>query len=372
MRKPRVLFVSRERFRLPLDETQQRKWSALGDVLEYRVVAAAQAGSPVRTDGFTLAPPARALDGPLYYSRLPWRISRELRAFTPEVAIVQGVHEATAFLAARALARAKTRLVLDVQGDWHAATRLYGSPARRLLNPLGDLMGATAVTRADAIRTLSPFTSDAVRRLGREPAGEFAPFVDAAVFLAEPPAPLPAVPRAAFVGVLERYKGFDTLVEAWPRVAARVPGAELHVVGRGTLAPLVRRLARGSVTWTESLDAAGVSAALDSATLLCLPSRAEGLGRVVIEAMCRGRAVVGGDAGGIPDLVVDGATGVLVPTGDAGALADALARVLGDRALAERLGAAARRQGEELAPAPAEYAERVLRLVACASRSNRS
>ncbi|MGH2933910.1 MAG: glycosyltransferase family 4 protein, partial [Gaiellaceae bacterium] len=338
--KPRVLFVSRERFRLPLDGTQRRKWDAVGDLLDHRVVAAAQPGSPTSADRMTLAGPARALDGPLYYLRLPGRIAHELRTFRPDVAVVQGVHEASAFLVARALTRVPTRLVLDVQGDWHAATRLYGSPARRLLNPLNDVLGVVAVRSADAVRTLSPFTSAAVRRVRREPAGEFPPFVDGDVFLAGPPAPLPSRPRALFVGVLERYKGFDTLAAAWPRVLEAVPDAELHVVGRGTLASLVP-----DARWTQSLDAVGVAAAMDDAWLLCLPSRAEGLGRVVIEAMCRGRAVVGGDAGGIPDLVEDGADGLLVLPGDATMLADALVRVLGDRELAVRLGAAARQKG---------------------------
>ena len=76
--------------------------------------------------------------------------------------------------------------------------------------------------------------------------------------------------------------------------------------------------------------------------MLVLPSRSEGLGRVVVEAFCRGRGVVGTRVGGIPDLVEDGETGLLVPPEDAAALADALVRVLSDRALAERLGAAAR------------------------------
>jgi glycosyltransferase involved in cell wall biosynthesis len=365
--KPRVLFVSRERFRLPLDGTQRRKWDAIGEVLDYRILAAAQPGSPTRTEQMDLAAPAATLDGPLYYGRLPLRIARALRSFDPDVANVQGVHEAAAFLAARRLAGSRAKLVLDVQGDWHAATRLYGSPARRLLNPLNDALGVHAVRAADAIRTLSPFTSAAVRRLGREPAGEFPPFVDGDVFLAKPPAPLPDRPRVLFVGVLERTKGFDTLVDAWPRVAATVPDAELHVVGRGTLGHRARGL-----TWIPSLDPAGVAQAMDDAWLLCLPSRAEGLGRVVIEAMCRGRAVVGGVAGGIPDLVEDDANGLLAAPGDTGQLANALVRILRDRELAERLGAAARRKGEELTPTPAEYAERVLRLVACASRSSNS
>jgi glycosyltransferase involved in cell wall biosynthesis len=364
--KPRTLFVSRERFCLPLDDTQRRKWDAVGERLDYRIVAAAQRGSPISTDRMSLSPPVPVLDGPRYYLALPLRIARELRAFRPDVAVVQGVHEAAAFMVARRLARVDTKLVLDVQGDWHAATRLYGSPARRLLTPLNDALGPVAVRKADAVRTLSPFTSSLVRGLDREPAGEFPPFVDREIFLADPPSPLPAPPRALFVGVLERYKGFDALADAWPMVAAVVPGAQLHVVGRGTLAGLARGLANDGAIWTEALDATGVARALDDATLLCLPSRAEGLGRVVVEAMCRGRSVVGGDAGGIPDLVDDGSDGLLVRPGDPDALAAALVRILGDGELAGRLAAAARAKGERLAVTPADYADHVAAVVAAA------
>ena len=363
--KPRVLFVSRERFMLPLDDTQRRKWSAVGELLDYRILAAAQIGSPLRAERMRLAAPSRPrkLDGALYYLLLPVRIVHELRAFRPDVAVVQGVHETVAFLAARKITRTRTRVVLEVHGDWHAATRLYGSPARRLLNPVSDAMGVIAVRNADAIRTLSPFTSAAVRRLGREPDGEFPAFLDRDVFLADPPAPLSERPQALFVGVLERIKGFDVLAAAWPRVLEVVPDAHLHVVGRGPLATLARALVAQGATWTESLDATGVARAIDDAWLLCLPSRAEGLGRVVIETAGRGRAVVGSAAGGIPDLVEEDVTGLLVRPGDASELAAALVRVLSDRGAAERLGAAARRKGEELMPAPAEYARRVVAVV---------
>jgi glycosyltransferase involved in cell wall biosynthesis len=359
--KPRTLFVSRERFRLPLDETQQRKWNAVGEQLDYRILAAARRGSPTRSDRLELAPP-RVLDGPRFYLSLPARIARELRLFRPDVASVQGVHEATAFLLARRITRSRTKLVLDVQGDWHAATRLYGSPLRRLLNPLNDVLGVLAVRHADAVRTLSPFTSAAVRKIGIEPAGEFPPFVDRTAFTG-PPASLPQAPRALFVGVLERYKGFDTLAAAWPEVRAALPDAELQVIGRGTLSGLARELVAGGASWTEAVDAGGVAAAMDGATLLCLPSRAEGLGRVVVEAMLRGRAVVGGNAGGIPDLVEDEVSGLLVDVGDPSSLADALVRVLADRELAEAMGAAARRRGEDVSVTPEEYAENVAAVI---------
>ena len=186
-------------------------------------------------------------------------------------------------------------------------------------------------------------------------------------FLERPPAPLPQAPRAVFVGVLERYKAFDTLVDAWRSAAPQVPTATLHVVGDGTMRERARRLVAelpAQVEWSPRLTAEEVAAAMDASWLVCLPSRSEGLPRVALEAACRGRAIVGGDRAGIPDVVHDGENGLLVDPDDAGALAAALVRILADRAEAERLGAAARRTGEEWGVTPAQYAAKVGSLVA--------
>jgi len=366
--RPRVLFVSRERIRLPLAGAQERKWAAVEHVVEPRVVAAAPAGAPTHGGPFRLAAPTQLhfADGALYYLALPFRIARELRAFHPDAALVQGVHEAAAFLIARTVARSHTRLILDVQGDWHEATRLYGSSFRRLLNPVNDTLPRIVVPRADAVRTVSTQTSGLVRALGVEPAAVFPSYVDAAAFLERPPVPLPETPRAVFVGVLERYKALDTLVEAWRRAAPQLPQAVLHVVGDGTLRESVRTLVEelpAQTEWSQRLDAEAVSRAMDDSWLVCLPSRSEGLPRVALEGACRGRAIVGGNRAGIPDVVHDGENGLLVNPDDADGLAGALVRILSDRAAAERLGAAARRTGEEWVVTPDEYGARVQELV---------
>jgi glycosyltransferase involved in cell wall biosynthesis len=216
------------------------------------------------------------------------------------------------------------------------------------------------------VRTISSYTSGVVRAAGVEPTAEFAAFMDLEPFLESPPAPFPARPVALFVGVLERYKAVDVLAEGWRRAAPRVPEATLHLVGRGTLRDVPETLVRDlpeQARWTESLSTREVADALDEATVLVLPSRSEGLGRVLVEAFCRGRGVVASRVGGIPDLVEDGETGLLVTPEDTNALADALARVLTDRGLAERLGAAAHEAVQPWLATPEEYARRVRELV---------
>jgi glycosyltransferase involved in cell wall biosynthesis len=341
------------------------KFEAMAEQLELRVVGTALPGSPLADATFRLVPPRRPrlLDGLAFHTTLPFLVARELRSFQPRAVLVQGAHEGASTLLGRRLARSDAEVILDVHGDWRTATRLYGSPARRVLSPLTDRVAAWAVRRADAVRTVSDFTTSLVRELGVEPAASFPAFMDLAPFLT-PPAPLPARPRVLFVGVLELYKGLDLLVSAWPRVARQVPAAELRLVGKGSRTDLAEQLLRlANVTWEPELAPEEVAAELDAATCLVLPSRREGMGRVVVEAFCRGRAVVGTRGGGIEDLVRDGENGLLVPADDADALAAALVNVLSNPELAERLAFAARLGSEQWYASPSEYALRLRALV---------
>jgi glycogen synthase len=363
--KPRVLFVGRTRYRLPLSPSLERKFDALREELDVHVLGSAPAGAPTSGDGFTLVPPlrVRALDGVVFWLALPFRTARLLGQLRPDAVVAQTAYEATAALVARRLTRVPTRIVVDVHGDWRTATRLYGSPLRRLLSPVADALGPLAIRRADAVRALSPMSRNLVRGHGREPAAVFPAYVDLSAF-SGPVVPLPERPRALFVGVLERYKALDVLAAAWRLAAPRVPEATLQLVGAGTLRPLAEELARDErVEWTPRLSQEEVAGAMDAATVLLLPSRSEGLPRVAIEALQRGRPVIGSRAGGTPDIVRDGVNGLLVDAGDAGQLAAAVVRVLGDRELAERLAAGARATAGEWTATPAEYAARVRALV---------
>src|SRR5205807_8613848 len=98
-------------------------------------------------------------------------------------------------------------------------------------------LARAALRRADALRTISGYTTGLVRRrLGREPAAVFPAYVDLSSFVEAPVAALPERPRALFVGVLERYKGVDVLADAWRRAAPRLPEAVLQLVGDGPAA----------------------------------------------------------------------------------------------------------------------------------------
>jgi glycosyltransferase involved in cell wall biosynthesis len=363
--RPRVLFVARTRYELPLAESLRRKWDALADVLEPRVLAASTSGS--QDDGrFSLAGAVRpkALDGPLFYLALPLRVARELRAAPTAAIVAQSPYEGAAAAAGRALARSRVPLAVEIHGDWRTFTRLYGSPLRRLLTRLADGLAARVVRRADAVRSVSPYTSRLVRELGREPDDEFAAYMDLDAFLG-PVAPLPERPTALFVGVLERYKNLDGLVAAWRRAGGEVPGARLHLVGEGTLRPLVEELVAErpeQVTWTPRLSTPEVAAALDEASFLVLPSRSEGMGRVIVEAFCRGRGVLGAGVGGIADLVRPDENGLLVPP-EPGAIADGLTQLLRDPGLVARVGAGARRSADELVVTPEAFAARTAALV---------
>lgn len=337
---PRVLFVGRTRYRLPLAQGAARKWDALSKQFDLRVLGSEAEGSTGSDPRFRLV---RA-SSPGFYAALPLRVARELRGFRPDAIVAQSPYEAAAALAGRRLAGSRARLLLEVHGDWLSATRLYGSPARRLLEPLSRAAARWALRRADGVRTVSAYTSQLVRRLGIEPVATFTTFSDLSAFRG-PLAPLPGRPSALFVGVLEGPKNVEGLAAAWRLAATRVPEARLRVVGDGRERAEVERLVRELPTqtsWDARLAPEEVAAALDGATALVLPSLTEGLPRVAIEAFARGRPVVGSRVGGIPDIVEDGVSGLLVPPGDVTALADVLVRVLSDPELAERLAGGAR------------------------------
>jgi rhamnosyl/mannosyltransferase len=363
--------VGRTRYRLPLPPSLERKFAALRDRFHLRVLASAASPGSGGDATFDLVPPlaVKLLDGAAFHLSLPFRVAGELRRFRPDAVVAQSPYEGLAVLAGRRLAGSRAKLVVELHGDWRTFPRLYGSPARRALAPLTDRLAPFALRRADAVRTLSPFTTALARETGVEPAAAFTAFTDLESFSARPPVPLPARPAALFVGVLEPYKNVDGIAAAWRLAAPRLPAARLQLVGDGHRRELVRQLVAelpAQAAWRAQLSAGALARALDEAWVLLLPSRSEGTPRIVLEALCRGRAVIGGRVGGLPDLVEDGRNGILVDPDDVPGIADALVRVLSERPLAERMGQEARALASRWYFTPEDYAARMADLVEAA------
>jgi glycosyltransferase involved in cell wall biosynthesis len=147
-------------------------------------------------------------------------------------------------------------------------------------------------------------------------------------------------PVVGVVARLEPEKGHPTLLDAWPLVLASVPNAHLLIVGEGSQREVLEEQAANlaSVHFTGRRDdVPAVTAALDVAVL---PSYREAQGLSILEAMALARPVVASAVGGIPEMVEDGRTGLLVPPRDPAALAAAITRLLLDHPFADTLGKA--------------------------------
>ena len=153
-------------------------------------------------------------------------------------------------------------------------------------------------------------------------------------------------PDAVVVGVvarLEPEKGHPTLLESWPAVLRAVPNAVLLIVGEGSRHAELEQLAASlriahRVVFTGRRDdVPEVTAALDVAVL---PSYREAQGLSILEAMALSRPVVASRVGGIPEVIEDGVSGLLVPPHDPEALAAAIVRLLTNHPLADMIGRA--------------------------------
>ncbi|WP_374593246.1 glycosyltransferase [Aquabacterium sp.] len=204
-----------------------------------------------------------------------------------------------------------------------------------------------ALRRADGVVAVSRALLGKVQRLlaPATPRVVLAPCAgfDPALFVPRPRAPargeLGLAPDARvvlFVGHLIAIKGVDVLIDAWVRLLAK-PGVGqdclLVLIGHGdnrkALESRATRVGLSErVRFVGAVAQAEVSRWMAAADLLCLPSRNEGTPNVVVEALASGLPVVASRVGGIPELVVDGKNGLLVPPEDPSALAEALANAL--------------------------------------------
>ena len=244
------------------------------------------------------------------------RIAAALRAFMPRIVVAwmnRAAHHTP-------------------RGDWVLAGRLGGYYDLRYYKACDHLIGNTRGI-VEWIRSQG-WPAHRVHHLPN-----FAPDLAGAA-----PAVLPVPPGVAVVlalGRLHRNKAFDVLVRALPLL----PGVHAVIAGAGPEREALLALAYDAgvqdrlhlLGWRT--DQAALLARCD---LLACPSRHEPLGNVVLEAFSAGRPVVAADAAGPMELIARDREGLLVPRGDAQSLAEAIASVLADPALAARLAAAGR------------------------------
>lgn len=164
---------------------------------------------------------------------------------------------------------------------------------------------------------------------------------------------LPLGPLVLAVGRLVPRKGFDKLLEAWPRVLAAVPNATLAIAGGGPLADTLQTRAlseemKASVHMLGHVSAEILPSLYASADIFAMPNRTmpdgdtEGFGLVFLEAAATGTPGVGGKAGGAVDAILDGETGLHVDGNDIGSIAFAITELLTNEVKRKAMGEAAK------------------------------
>lgn len=152
-------------------------------------------------------------------------------------------------------------------------------------------------------------------------------------------------PRLLCMGRLIPIKGHEVLLRAFARARLRVPELSLDIAGTGPLERALRS-AVGELGIEDAVRFLGyvtpVGQAIEDAAIVVVPSLGEGFGMVALEAMERGRPVIATAVGGLPEIVVDGETGIVVPPRDVEALAAAMFTLATDLGRGAEMGLAGR------------------------------
>jgi phosphatidyl-myo-inositol dimannoside synthase len=334
--------------------------ASLGAIEEVTVLTGADGPAPPGSATPASSEPFRLLRAPLpgfagFLAWLPWALAARLLGRRPDVVLVLSAPLAGLVVLPCLLLRLPSA-ALVFGSDMAYGGALY----RRFLRwTLPRYQRVLAISRHVAAQAAG--LGVAPGRIDLLPPGVDPAFAAGA---AAPEAlPSTAAPVILFVGRVVPRKGLGPFLRhALPRVLARVP-AELWVVGgepsdslahgEGELARLRHWLAGDPVgervRFFGRVSDEVLRAAYRRAAVLVLPAvveerDVEGFGIVFLEAALFGVPAVATAAGGISDAVVDGETGLLAPPGDWDGLAERIVRLLGDDALRERLGAAARRR----------------------------
>jgi glycosyltransferase involved in cell wall biosynthesis len=284
-------------------------------------------------------PPRKALDArklasfSLYYLPHVLRAARLLRRWRIDVVHVNTINNLQGPVAARLAGCALVWHVRELAGEGRIGRAMRGLVAR---------LAHVAVANSKAVAESLAGCGDRVHTVYNG--------IDLSEY-PEPDCTAPREPLIACVGRLEPWKGQHVLVEALPTIFQAHPGATAWFVGGPAvnkpsyLPALQARCTELGIATRVAFTGArnDVPAILRRATLLVLPSvEPEPFGRTLVEAMAAGCPPIATAAGGPLEIIEDGVNGLLVPPGDAGALADAVKGLLADPARARALGGSGR------------------------------
>ena len=270
-----------------------------------------------------------------------WKLSRVLKQFRPDLVHAHDPHAVS--MAALALSFGSVdpspRLVASRRVDFHLQKHSFSRWKYRQVD--------TFVAASDAIRHILIGDGIPASRIVVVHDG-----IDVERLLKTPESPvreqfwLPhGAPVIVNVGALVGHKGQRYLIEAMPLVLRQVADGHLVILGEGELRPALEKQIRDLGLEKHAILAGfreDVVSLMRSADLFVMSSVTEGLGSALLDAMALGLAVVGTRAGGIPEAVVHGKTGLLVPPADPAALAAAIVELLTDPARRQALGDAGR------------------------------
>lgn len=209
----------------------------------------------------------------------------------------------------------------------------------RLRKLYSDITLHISTLASDRLHLLYPQQLHRYPLLRNRPATVFHEFVPVAAIGRSTGTP-PEHPYLLLVGAPWYLKGADLLIAAFLRLAPDFPALHLKIQGHFPDRDQLEQLTQGSER-IEVLRAVPLTETLErirNAMVLVLPSRCEGMGRVLLEAMSAGVPVVGSNIGGIPFVVTDDRNGLIVPPNDVDALEQGLRRLVADPALRGRLG----------------------------------
>jgi glycosyltransferase involved in cell wall biosynthesis len=254
--------------------------------------------------------------------------------------------------------RKRPKLIVEIHNDWKEGIMHY-HPTRyaRIEKAARNAVGSFSLSAADAYRAISEYSRRLLPENGR-PVSVFPTYTDLESFR-QPDDRAVADMRQRYgegyffyAGMLIHLKGVHHLIDAFVLLAQDCPQARLVIAGKGldehTLKARAARACReGRIIFAGHVEQRVLAACIKNSLCFVLPSLTEGLGRVALEAHLLERPVIASRVGGVPEIVIDGETGLLVDPGDTAALRNAMKELLLNPERAMAMGRAGRERVEK-------------------------